>query len=193
MLTVAIRELDGAVLASAAEQHQVIGLTNDRRLAGVLIPVSRAWVENLVESNLSRVVQSVQRGERELASAARSLSLVDGGAPQLTTLDDVLGGSMSPGGGPRLRRVSLRDVDGTLIDEAAERQEALGITNNRVLAGVLVPVSRRWVEQLVDQNLSRILYNLEAGEKEMATGDLVHLDSVVEAAQTQHEGSASAT
>lgn len=174
MRTMAIRELTGPALKRAAEHNEVIGITNDRILAGILFPIGRDWVEQLVEQNLSRIVHNVRRGEQEveavLVANDQKDPTVAAGTPRFTTLDDIsqepaTGAGGSPG---KTRRVHLRDMSGKVLQHAAEQNEAIVLTMDRVVAGVIFPVTQEWVAELVEQNLSRVLYNISVGEKELA-------------------------
>ena len=92
MRTVNIRDLRGSGLADSARQGELLGITNYRQLIGVLVPVTPAWVEHLIEYNWSRVRQSVLEGEQEMAR----------GTP-MTTLDGLLADA-----GGRARRCGRR-------------------------------------------------------------------------------------
>jgi antitoxin (DNA-binding transcriptional repressor) of toxin-antitoxin stability system len=72
------------------------------------------------------------------------------------------------GGDRAMRTVSIRDVSGRLILEAAERGEPLWITSDRVLCGVLQPVTPEWVNQLIERNLPRVLSSIKDGEEQLA-------------------------
>jgi len=67
-----------------------------------------------------------------------------------------------------MRPVSIRELSGRVIDEAAQKGEVLGITNERRLCAVLIPVRQKWVDQLVEHNLSRILHAVDLGMKDEA-------------------------
>lgn len=194
MRTMAIRELTGPALRRAAEDNEVVGITNDRVLAGILFPIGRDWVEQLVDQNLSRIVRNVQRGEQEMEAVLAASDGADAPAensttPQFTTLEDVARDLATPPPGAlgRSRRVHLRDMSGKLLRDAAEQGQAIILTTNKVAAGVILPVTQRWVTELVEQNLSRVLYNVSIGEKELAADphkvtleDVVTLDDVVD-------------
>lgn len=180
MRTLAIRELTGPALRRAAEGDEVIGITNDRILAGVLIPISREWVEQLIDQNLSRVVRNVRRGEQEITAVLQGEEQ-DGNHlnPRFTTLDDIPGHPSA--GTPRhMRRVNLRDMSGTVLQRAADQNEAIVLTTDRVVAGLIYPVNQDWVAELVEQNLSRVLHNLSIGEKELtAEHEMTTLDDAI--------------
>lgn len=169
MRAVKIREISSRLFEEAAERNEPLAITHDHVVCGVLIPVSPDWVREVIDTNLSRIVHSVQIGEREL---------VAGGA--FTTLDDALAERAEVGAAPPLRRVGIRQVSGKLIREAAERDEPLAITSDNVLRGVVIPVSPRWLEEVVYSNLSRIVHSVQVGEREVSSGQpFVTLDHAV--------------
>ena len=171
MKTLAIRELTGPALRRAADADEVIGITNDRILAGVLVPISREWVEQLVEQNLPQLMRN---GSPD--AQTRPLAAPPAGFP---TLDGALSGP-SAGAPKRVRRVNLRDISGSVLQAAAEQDEAIILMTDRIVAGLIYPITQDWVADLVEQNLPRILHNLSIGEKELAAGHpMTTLDDVV--------------
>jgi hypothetical protein len=182
MRTVAIRELDAPAITEAASHDQVLGITNGRVLAGVLVPISRDWVHQLIEGHFSRIVHNIRRGEREIRTVVQdSDNRTTAATAGFTTLTDVIGEQPLPGNLSleQARHVSLRDISGKVLEEAAQRDEAIVLTTDRVVAGVIFPVSQRLVIELVEKNLSRILYNIQIGEKELAAGTTTNLDDAL--------------
>lgn len=217
MKTIKIRDVRGPLLDELAQQRQLVGITSNRVLVAVLVPVTRAWVEGLVEANFSRIEQNVLAGERELGSG-RATSLDDvlradvPAGPQSvasSSSNDPLGALTAlPGvssvagmavrglssvrsamglfpdsehdGPPPMEAVRIGDLSGSRIELAGQAGQTLALTNGRVLVGVLVPVTQQLVEHLVDQNLSRIMYNIAQGELEATSGEsMVTLDDVL--------------
>jgi hypothetical protein len=182
MRTLAIRDLDAPTICQAAEQDQVIGITNGRVLAGVLVPISRDWVHQLIDGHFSRIVHNIRRGEREMETVLDATDDPAGvpAAATFTTLTDAVRQPTSAGLSlDQARQVSLRDISGRVLEEAAQRDEPIVLTTDRVVAGVIFPVSQNLVIQLVEQNLSRILNNIQAGEKELGTGTMTTLDEAL--------------
>ena len=66
-----------------------------------------------------------------------------------------------------MRRVSLREVNGRLLEDAAAHHQTIAVTTDRVMAGVIIPVSQTWVAQLVEDNFARILDSISRGEAEI--------------------------
>lgn len=183
MKTLAIRELSAPAIQEAAVSGQIIGITNDRTLTAVLYPISQVLTEQLISENLARVIHNIDRGERELDTRGRPGE--GNGAAEgsgLITLEEL---AASPPEGPsgvlrRARQVNLRDLSGKVLSEAARDNQAIALTTNRVLTGVVVPLPEQWVIQLVTQNLSRLLRSIDVGEREFTTRrDLPTLDDVV--------------
>jgi hypothetical protein len=189
MRKMAIRELTAPKIRQAAEDEEVIGITNNRVLAGVLIPVRGDWVEQLIEQNLSRIVHNIRRGEQEveavLQAHAQGASPSPEPAASFTTLEEAArepdgGGRPSSATKSRARHVNLRDMSGEVLQDAAEQNEPIILTTDRVVAGVIFPVTQRWVTELVEQNLSRVVYNIGIGEKELSTDEaMTTLDEVL--------------
>jgi antitoxin (DNA-binding transcriptional repressor) of toxin-antitoxin stability system len=78
MKSIKIREMRGAKLEEAARAGELVGLTRDRALIAVVVPMVQAWVEHIVDQNWSRILQSAASAEDLIAAEAR-----------LTTLDDI--------------------------------------------------------------------------------------------------------
>ena len=160
MKSVGIRDFSTAVLEQAAAENKPVAVTSNHVLRGVLIPVPQRWLSDVVDWNLSRILHSIQAGEKEVTSG-QPLTLLE------EALEEVTDTASSH---PPIRRVSVRNVSGTAIEEAAERKEWLAITSDNRLRGVLIPVSPRSLNEVVDTNLSRILRTIEVGEKEVMSG-----------------------
>ena len=90
--------------------------------------------------------------------------------------------------------VRIGDVSAAVIQEAGESGQTLAITHDRELIGIVIPVTERLVEFLIEQNVSRVLYNIGLGEKEnMATGTMTTLDEVLDQASSGGEAPAQAS
>jgi len=217
MKTIKIRDLRGAKLEAAARSGELVGLTRDRALIAILIPMAQAWLEHVVDQNWSRIVQSVNASQENdpesalvtlddalaqavnvgteqsstpasnVASAhierfASSLGLVDTSATELVRRLSVAFGLSKPGDADAVETttIGVRDISAHRIERASEEHEILIITNDRVLLGMLVPVSQRLVEFLITQNLSRITYNVRDAEERISSAEeLATLDDVL--------------
>lgn len=169
MRTVKIREFSAKVLRAAAQEKEPLAITKDNVVCGIVIPVSPRWVQDVVHQNLSRIVNSIQMGEKE----------VDSGEP-FVTLEEVVSQTRQEPSSPPLRRVRIGEMSGKTICDAAESGEPFAITSDNVLQGVLIPVSQRWLEEVVDSNLSRVVRSIRLGERELAVGTpFTTLDDVV--------------
>jgi antitoxin (DNA-binding transcriptional repressor) of toxin-antitoxin stability system len=76
--TISIRDIRGADLLERARRGQTVAITNRGALIGVAIPVAAAWLDHLIDYNLSRVQQGIAEGEQAMTARA-----------PMTTLDDV--------------------------------------------------------------------------------------------------------
>jgi antitoxin (DNA-binding transcriptional repressor) of toxin-antitoxin stability system len=121
METVNIRDLRGARLRDRARQGELQGITNHRQLIGVVVPVAAAWVEHLIDYNVSRVRQSIAEAEQVMAA----------GAP-MTTLDAVITGRgaaddqqpQDESGRPSVPLVAV--LAGGTVTQAPESREIIG-------------------------------------------------------------------
>jgi hypothetical protein len=78
MKTVGIRELNAAKFRQLVDAGKLAGITSDRVLVGVFSPIGDQWLDHLLRMNRSRLIQSIDEGEKSLANEK-----------PLTTLDDL--------------------------------------------------------------------------------------------------------
>jgi antitoxin (DNA-binding transcriptional repressor) of toxin-antitoxin stability system len=69
--------------------------------------------------------------------------------------------------------VRVGDLSAHMIEEAGEARQTLALTHDRQLIGIVIPVTPRLVHFLIEQNLSRIQYNIALGEKELTKPEAV--------------------
>jgi hypothetical protein len=142
------------------------------------------------EASLVDEVRSV------VGATAEGLGSVVGQVPVVgATAVEALGRIWSHLGGPStgstnstpssVQSVRIGDLDGAVIEEAARQDRTIAVTHGRVLVGVLMPVSKYLVEHLVEENMSRVLYNIAKGEMEISAGHATALDDVLQAAPGQ--------
>ena len=82
---------------------------------------------------------------------------------------------------PSVRTVRIGDLSASLIEKAGEDGQTLAITHDRELIGIVIPVTRGLVEFLIEQNVSRVLYNIIHGEAQLrAAGELTTLDEALD-------------
>ncbi|MFB8127045.1 hypothetical protein ACFVG1_11960 [Streptomyces bacillaris] len=204
MRTVSVRQIRGADLRDAAAAGELVGIQNNRALIGVMIPMSAAWTRHVIESNLSRLRQTLaaseaalkdekvrtppmreerqisqrpgsvateihQRSpmeivstvaEKAMAALNETLPAVEAAAGRALHLHKTAVGTMASA-----MPVRIGDISGKLIEEAGEAQRPLVITHERELVGILVPVTARLVQSLIEKNLSRVLHNIDLAEK----------------------------
>lgn len=67
--------------------------------------------------------------------------------------------------------VRMGDLTAKLIEKAGADGQTLALTYNGQLIAVVIPVTRNLVEFLIEQNLSRILYNIGLAEDKIRTQD----------------------
>jgi len=82
-------------------------------------------------------------------------------------------------GEPLVRTVRIGDLSADMIERAGAAAQTLAITHDRELVGIVIPVTPGLVEFLIEQNMSRVLYSISMGEKQLGTADqMVLLDQV---------------
>jgi len=199
MRTVSVRELRGNELTEYARKGELVGIKSNRALIGVIIPVTPTWVEHLIDQNLSRLRASVAEGEEEikrgrmvsldvlLASEAGRGRISDSASTPAPVplrhsieriLKSVVGQNQDAGRLP-VRTVRVGDLSGREIELAGEAGQTLALTNDRVLIGIVVPVTPGLVEFLVEENITRVMMNIAQGEQEIASqGSLTTLEHV---------------
>jgi antitoxin (DNA-binding transcriptional repressor) of toxin-antitoxin stability system len=212
MESVKIRELRGTALRDRAHEGKPLAITNRGALVGVIIPMTQAWVEHLIDYNWSHVRQSIAEGEQAMA-ADRSMLTVDDVVAQadargydegqrhstperlaVPLVAAVVGGTlMQPPetketlerlrallnplssaeelAEPSVQTIRIGELSAERIEQAGEAGQTLALTHDRALVGVVIPVTRGLVEFLVEQNVSRVLYNIGLGEKQLTTSD----------------------
>lgn len=76
--------------------------------------------------------------------------------------------------------VRIGDLSARLIEEAGANGQALAITHDRELIGILIPVTQGLVQFLIEQNMSRVLDNIGRAEEELEASDkMTTLDQVI--------------
>ncbi|MFC6161197.1 hypothetical protein [Kribbella jiaozuonensis] len=86
-------------------------------------------------------------------------------------------GPASPDGRQSTKSSTIRvgDLSARRIDAAGQAGELLVLTNDGMQVGIVVPVSQKFVEFLVTQNLSRIMYDARRSELDLAAEESSHL------------------
>lgn len=72
---------------------------------------------------------------------------------------------------PSAMTVRIGQLSAGLIEQAAAAGQTLALTNERKLIGIVIPVTPGLVEFLLERNISRVLYNIGLGEKQISTLD----------------------
>ena len=216
MDTVKIRELRGTDLQARTRSGRPLALTNRGTLIAVIVPVTRAWVEHLIDYNWSHVRQSIDEGERAMAAGEPMATIDDvltqpalrdaGGqrAPELLVpvVAAVIGGAvMQPpettetlerlhavlnprnreeaAEGPSVLTMRIGELSAERIERAGVAGQTLALTHDRELVAIVIPVTRGLVEFLIEQNMSRVLYNTALGEKEILNSRMLTLNDAL--------------
>ena len=210
MDTVKIRELRGTDLQRRTRSGRPLALTNRGNLIAVLVPVTRAWVEHLIDYNWSHVRQSIDEGERAMAAGEPMATLDDvmaqpgpgdergRPAPELLVpvVAAVIGGAVmqppettetlerlhavlnprdpaAPAEGPSVLTMRIGELSAERVERAGAAGQTVALTHDRELVAIVIPVTRGLVEFLIEQSMSRVLYNIALGEKEIRNSQTV--------------------
>lgn len=220
METVKIREIRGTALREKVRDGKPLAITNRGALIGVIVPVTQAWVEQLIDHNWSHARQSIAEGEQAVSSGEPMLTVDDvvaqagagghdeglvHGTPERLAVPLVaamVGGAVvqpretretlerlqallnpSPGerpAEPSVLTVRIGDLSARQIEQAGAGGHTLALTHDRELVGIVIPVTQGLVEFLIEENMSRVLYNIALGEKQLMTPDkMTTLDEVL--------------
>lgn len=222
MKTMSIRELRGAALKSLTDAEGFVGITSDRVLVAIFVPVTEDWVKHVLELNKTRVQQNILEGELEIRAGQvvpleQAVAMEPGEAHERghrmalpfgnfgianATFDFLtagMGSLLSRFGVSNeaeattftTRQIRVGSLSGKEITAAAAERQILAVTNDRILVGVVLPVSDQVVAHLVDENLSRIYQSIDRGEAEIQRGGFVTLDQAVEQEVSESAPSAS--
>jgi hypothetical protein len=88
-----------------------------------------------------------------------------------------------------MRTIRIGNLSAAQIERAGANGEALAVTHDRELIGVLVPVTPDLVQFLIEQNIDRIVHRIKLGEKQLKTSEqLTTLDQVSPPSPASHGG-----
>lgn len=170
MRRVPIRQLSGALIQSAAEAGETLAITNDQVVCALVRPIDQHAVDEFIGRNLSRVGRSIDLAESAVARQEPLPVLL-----RSSEADEPFGNhrvdvdTTVSSGGP-VRRMSIRQLSGTVLEEAARSGEQIALTNGRRLCAMIDPISVEWVNALVEENLSRLTVVAQRGEKDVELG-----------------------
>lgn len=78
-----------------------------------------------------------------------------------------------------VRTLALGDLSSDVIERAGNASQTLAVTCNRELLCMVIPVTQGLVEFLIEQNMSRVLYNTALGEKEILNSRMLTLNDAL--------------
>jgi len=67
------------------------------------------------------------------------------------------------------RIVRIGDLSADMIERAGRDGQMLAVTHDKELIGIIIPVTQGLVQFLIEQSLSRVVYNIGLAEKELGT------------------------
>jgi hypothetical protein len=77
VVSVRIGDLTARLIEQVSQAGQIIALTHERELIGLVVPITSGLVEFLIEQSLSRVVYNIVMGEKELSHTGKLNTLAD--------------------------------------------------------------------------------------------------------------------
>ena len=148
MQTVAVRELSGELITRVTARGQILGITNMGSLVGVLVPLTREIIQHMATRDAADVQASAHQADAELRSGQA-----------MSTLSELLSDQdhEQPGSSPSPVRVSIRQLSGARLDEAGRLGQILLVSSGRVTIALIVPVTRAWLERLVETRMKHFL------------------------------------
>jgi antitoxin (DNA-binding transcriptional repressor) of toxin-antitoxin stability system len=81
--------------------------------------------------------------------------------------------------GPSVLTMRIGELSAERIERAGAAGQTLALTHDRELVAIVIPVTRGLVEFLIEQNMSRVLYNTALGEKEILNSRMLTLDDAL--------------
>jgi antitoxin (DNA-binding transcriptional repressor) of toxin-antitoxin stability system len=198
MERISIRDLRGKALLDRARKGEPLAITEYRVLIGVIIPAAEAWAQHLICQNWERVQDDIAEAEQAMAAGSAMTTLeaaiVNDGVAETPQSKEAIrqlhaawnlpgsvgDGTDDPSPVHAIRPVRIGDLSATLIKEAGRGRQALAVTHDRELVGILVPVTQDLVQFLIEQNMSRVLGNIEQADELLESGDpMVTLDAEI--------------
>jgi hypothetical protein len=155
---------------------------------------SMLTVEDVVAQADARGYDEAQRHGTPESLAVPLVAAVVGGTlmqpPETKETLDRLRALLNPSGSaeelaePSVHTIRIGDLSAARIEQAGEAGQIIALTHDRELVGVVIPVTRGLVEFLVEQNISRVLYNIQLGEKQLTSSDkMITLEQALEQAE----------
>ena len=81
--------------------------------------------------------------------------------------------------GPSVLTMRIGELSAERIERAGAAGQTLALTHDRELVAIVIPVTRGLVEFLIEQNMSRVLYNTALGEKEILNSRMLTLNDAL--------------
>jgi antitoxin (DNA-binding transcriptional repressor) of toxin-antitoxin stability system len=95
------------------------------------------------------------------------------------------GGTAGEQGDPPVATIRVGELSAERIEQAGAGGQVLALTHDRELIGIVIPVTQGLVQFLIEQNMSRVLYSIGLGEKQLQDpGPMTTLDQVMDRGRT---------
>ena len=83
--------------------------------------------------------------------------------------------------GPSVLTMRIGELSAERIERAGTAGQTLALTHDRELVAIVIPVTRGLVEFLIEQNMSRVLYNMALSQNQIsAQNQMTTLDEVLD-------------
>ncbi|MFF0284365.1 hypothetical protein ACFYSW_29165 [Rhodococcus aetherivorans] len=122
METVGIRQLNAKKFQQLVDTGKLAGITSDRVLVGVFSPIGDQWLNHLLRMNRSRLMQSIEEGEKSLANEKA-----------LTTLDDLDLDAPATGAATDTPNSPMSSVTAVMENPIAAVQDLLAMVGGLVM------------------------------------------------------------
>lgn len=142
MKKINIRDVNAAKINNLRRTEEAVGITRNKVLIGVLLPLTEQVLRRLTESD-DQLAETLAATDAEMAS---------GEPPQ--DLPPRRHGSDRP---PQHDSVGIRDFGGARLDNAIAEGRPLLVTSGNVAEAVFIPVDRAWMERILLEHVTGFL------------------------------------
>lgn len=136
---VSIRELSAEAINRSAGDNEILGVTSNGTIVGVLVPLTPDILRRLAD----RVGPEAAAADAD-AFATDLRDVLQDAAPSVT----------HP---PEFARVTIREISGARLAQASADGKPLVVTNDRVSVAVFLPVPSQWLDRLVEERVRQFL------------------------------------
>jgi predicted NBD/HSP70 family sugar kinase/antitoxin (DNA-binding transcriptional repressor) of toxin-antitoxin stability system len=152
MQRVSVRELSGKLVTKLTD-GTIMGVTHSGALVGVLVPWTTEIKQRLARYDAADTAERIRR-EQDAAIAPDTPG----------DIRELLDARTTPSLQATFSRISIRELKGERLVDAARAGEKLVVTVDRAAVALFLPVDDDWVERLVEASISRFMGDSTAGD-----------------------------